>query len=706
MKKKIVWLPYDFDTALGINNEGALVFDYALEDTDLTPTGADVYNGQDSVVWNNIRMAFANELAEMYKTLRSTGKLSYDKVEQMFEDHQSKWPENIFNEDAWFKYILPLIEDGTNYLDMLQGSKAEQRKWWLYNRFRYIDSKYNAGDALSDYIALRGYARGNAEIVVTPYADIYPTIKYGSYLVSERGSRNTATTVEMPDDLTTLNDTEVYIYSASQIASIGDISSMQIGLCDVSKAVNLQSLKIGDSTTGWTNNNLYALTLGNNRLLKTLDVRNCVGLGDTTKQGHTQTTVDISGCSIIENVYFDGTSVAGVTLPNGGVLKVLHLPETITNLTILNQNGITDLSIPSYSNLSTLRIENCPTVDTKIILSLIPANTRVRLMGFYWTAESGAEITSILDLLDTMRGLDENGNNVDTAQVSGEIHTASLTGSEIAQFNERYPYLRVTADHTSAQLSFYNGSTLLQTITVLDGANATYSGANPTRSADAQYTYDAFIGWSKGADDNTVDSDALTSVVADRNVFACYIVSIKKYTVTWKNADGTVLETDTEVPYGTMPSYNGATPSYDGELSNGWNPPVDIVTGNVIYTATYIPTYNVNFYNESTLLQTVAVKEGNTAAYTGANPTSTIGTFIGWDHDLTNVTGDFDVFALFDVIMVEPDLKYLNYTLNTTSRVLTLNGLNTSLLISDNVEYITIPDTIHIDGVAYTVVLN
>ena len=25
---------------------------------------------------------------------------------------------------------------------MLQGSKAEQRKWWLYNRFRYIDSKY------------------------------------------------------------------------------------------------------------------------------------------------------------------------------------------------------------------------------------------------------------------------------------------------------------------------------------------------------------------------------------------------------------------------------------------------------------------------------------------------------------------------------------------------------------------------------------
>ena len=31
MKKKIVFLPYDFDTAIGINNEGALVFSYNLE---------------------------------------------------------------------------------------------------------------------------------------------------------------------------------------------------------------------------------------------------------------------------------------------------------------------------------------------------------------------------------------------------------------------------------------------------------------------------------------------------------------------------------------------------------------------------------------------------------------------------------------------------------------------------------------------------
>ena len=70
---------------------------------------------------------------------------------------------------------------------MLQGSKAEQRKWWLYNRFRYIDSKYNAGDALTDVITVRGYAK--SDITVTPYADIYASVKYGSYLTQMRALR-------------------------------------------------------------------------------------------------------------------------------------------------------------------------------------------------------------------------------------------------------------------------------------------------------------------------------------------------------------------------------------------------------------------------------------------------------------------------------------------------------------------------------------
>ena len=407
-------LPYDFDTAIGINNEGALVFSYNLEDIDHTESGADIYNGQQSVLWINVRAAFYEDIKAMYQKLRSGGTLSFAVTEQRFEEHQAKWPEAVFNEDAYFKYLQPLVEQNTaSYLSMLQGSKAEQRKWWLYNRFRYLDSKYNAGDALTDVVTLRGYAKD--DITVTPYADIYATVKYGSYLVQQRANRNVAYTLACP--LSNVNDTEIYIYSASQLQSIGDLSGLMVGYADFSMATRLQSLKVGDAADSYSNGNLTELYLGNNTLLRTLDVRNCPNL----KQA-----VDVSGCTNIEHLYFEGTAVTGVQMPNGGILKTLHLPETVTNLTIRNQTGITDFVIGGYDNISTLRLENVSdTFDKKAILESIPAGTRVRITGLNWTADTAQDILTFYDHLDTMRGLDENGNNVDKAQIVGSVSTTS-----------------------------------------------------------------------------------------------------------------------------------------------------------------------------------------------------------------------------------------------------------------------------------------
>ena len=371
---KWCFLPYDFDTAIGINNEGTLAFSYELEDIDQV-AGADVFNGQHSVLWVNLRQAYQDEIKAMYQTLRSTGKLSYEDTERRFEEHQAKWPEAVFNEDAYFKYLAPLIEDNSAaYLSMLQGSKAEQRKWWLYNRYRYIDSKYNAGDALSDVITVRGYAK--ADITVTPYADIYASVKYGSYLVQQRALRGNSYTLACPLD--NVNDTEIYIYSASQLKDVGDLSGLMVGYAEFSLATKLQSLKLGDASDTYSNTNLTDLHLGNNVLLRTLDVRNCPNLTQA---------VDVSGCSNLEHVYFDGTGITGLLLPVGGILKTLHLPATITNLTIRNQASLTDLSIPSYAGISTLRLENVSTaVDSITILQAIPANSRVRLIGIDWAA--------------------------------------------------------------------------------------------------------------------------------------------------------------------------------------------------------------------------------------------------------------------------------------------------------------------------------
>ncbi len=566
-------LPYDYDTAIGTNNEGSLVFSYELEDIDQTSSGADVFNGQQSTLWVNLRQAYFDDMRTMYQQLRSTGALSYADTERRFEEHQEKWPEAIFNEDSYFKYLQPLIDDNSAaYLSMLQGSKAEQRKWWLYNRFRYIDSKYNAGDALSDVITVRGYAK--ADITVRPYADIYASVKYGSYLVQKRALRGNRYTLECPLD--NVNDTEIYIYSASQLADVGDLSGLMVGYAEFSMAVNIQSLKLGDGSLSYSNNNLTELFLGNNVLLRTIDVRNCPNLTQA---------VDVSGCSNIEYAYFEGTSITGIALPNGGILKELHLPGTITNLTIRNQKAITSLDIPTYANISTLRLENVSSaVDERAILEGIPANSRVRMIGFSWEADSVEEIFTLYDLLDTMRGLDENGNNMDKAQMGGTIHIESLTGAEMAQMLERYPNINITYNHITSYLYYYNydGSTLLHTESVYDGGNGTYTG-RPSRPSTAQYTY-TFAGWSKKPN-GAADADALKNVGADRKVYAAYTSTVRTYTVYFYNGS-TLLQTVRNVPYGGSATYTGNPPTKtdvnnpdDYEFS-GWIPSPANIMGN------------------------------------------------------------------------------------------------------------------------------
>jgi len=652
--RKAVAEPYDFDTSLGINNEGALVFGYSLEDTDHLTGGANVFNGQNSVLWCNVRDAFGVEISQMYRTLRSQGILSYSIVEQRFEDHQAKWPEAVFNEDAWQKYINPLIAPAAgktataSYLEMAQGSKKEQRKWWLFNRFRYMDSKWTAGDARANIIELRGYAKAN--ITVTPYTDIYASIRYASYTVSERAAHGTPTTLVCPIDV--LNDSEIHIYSAPQLASVGDLSPLKVGRADFRAATNLQDIRVGSNATGYTNPNLTQLYVGNNSLLRTIDARNCTALAGA---------LDFSGASNVEHVYLDGTAVTSVSLPVGGIMKTLSLPDTITNLTVQSQPGITSFSMEGsdYSSITTLRVENSgsaiPVLD---ILSQMTAGSRVRILGFVALADTTQDVEDFFDFLDTMAGMTEAGINVDKPVVQGTITgLGTITGAWLAEMNERYPDVTIQYEHISSALKYYSwdGLTLLHTETVTDGGNGTWDGT-PTRTSTAQYSY-TFAGWSRYTDQSTADPTATQGVGADRSVYAAYTATTRTYTVTWKNADNTTLETDTNVPYGTTPTYNGATPTYQGETSTGWNPAVGPITGDTTYTAIYIPTYQVRFYSGTssssagTLLQTTRVQEGSAAVYSGSTPTNPDGQsyweFTGWDKALTNIRAATDFYAQY-----------------------------------------------------------
>ena len=75
---------------------------------------------------------------------------------------------------------------------------------------------------------------------------------------------------------------------------------------------------------------------------------------------------------------------------------------------------------------------------------------------------------------------------------------------------------------------------------------------------------------------------------------------IVKYTITWNNWDGTNLETDEDVPYGTMPEYNSAEPVREADNDYeytfaGWDNEIVATAGN--RTKTYTATYTATAHN-------------------------------------------------------------------------------------------------------------
>ena len=594
---KWCWLPYDMDTALGIDNGGRLAFSYNLEDID-TIDGHNVFNGQDSVLWTNLRKCFYSELEAFYRdNIRNNDNFTYDSIEKRFEDHQSKWPVSLWNEDAYYKYIDPILQTGENRLYMLQGSKEAQRKWWLYNRFRYIDSKYNAGNAKSSFLTLRAYSNnsGSSSVFeITPYADIYARVNFDAQTAFARASRGEKTTLTI-NGIENPNDLVVNIFSADQLAEVGDLSGFLPGQVNLAAAVNLQSIKVGDSSPSYTNPNLTQLVLGANRLLKSIDARNCTALN---------TPITAAQCISLEEAYFENTKIPSISLPNGGMVKTLHLPDSLVYLQLRNLSKLTDLQIAGYSNLRTVWIENPSEAIMNIVPNMIiglPEGANVRAMGIDVTVDSESEIIAFFEKMGTLRGLDAEGNpTIAKAAVSGIIHIDTMTYEDKVKYETLYPDLTIDATHLMCRVQFYDesGSTLLAgPVYVEKGAAVSYTGTVPLKPATAQYNY-TFVGWSqeRNSDESNL-YEGLNKVETNLDLYAVFSAQLRYYTIQFINASyspATVLQSKSTA-YGETPIYAGQTPVYNPSASDvddwgeftEWTPAIVPVTGDATYTAKF-----------------------------------------------------------------------------------------------------------------------
>ena len=197
--------------------------------------------------------------------------------------------------------------------------------------------------------------------------------------------------------------------------------------------------------------------------------------------------------------------------------------------------------------------------------------------------ETGTNVTSAANgTVETGKETDAEGStevDVTVAETTGEKLPDHETTGEPSTDGEMAETGTAARIYTVTWKN-YDG-TVLETASVEHGKTPTYTGATPTRATTKKYTY-SFSRWDREAE----------AVTGDTTYTAQFSKTSNKYTVTWKNYDGTVLATDS-MEYGATPSYTGTVPEKPANeggryLFLGWSPSVTAVIQDVTYTAWFI----------------------------------------------------------------------------------------------------------------------
>ena len=423
------WFPifYDMDTVLGLTNTGVLRFRYDTDDAienGVYNAAANygVYNSQGvwepnakySVLWANLREGFQTQISTMYNRLRTANKFSYNFLSNSYNDAEADSFAEIYdNKDAKYKYIdpygKPVIINGepseviANYLHAAQGTRSLHREYFLKHRFTYLDSKYPTYGVGTHDIRFRLYdADGarrhpdpskNQQFRLTSASTQYGVAKVGngSDVPPVKLEANVPTWTRVPIGLDTLNEKEAYLFSMGDIYDIGDLSDKFPVEINIEHKVKLRSLKVGNSSDDFYTDIAFKLSGWKNMpLLETLDLQKL----KIDPSGN----IDLSECYYFQTLLAKGSDLKNITLPVGGNIKRLEFPATMQSLSSRDNvffDTFTDptaLSFEGYSSLNSIRVENCPLIDTKTLINNIKNANRqlvtIRLPDVNWEIDA------------------------------------------------------------------------------------------------------------------------------------------------------------------------------------------------------------------------------------------------------------------------------------------------------------------------------
>lgn len=555
---------------------------------------------------------------------------------------------NAFWADGFIDYSLegnPHVYRDYKYLQ--RGTRAYQKDSFIKRRANYLSGKYTTSNYMNNQIRFRSSQVIRAEdsgITLTVNQTLYPAITYGDNKPAIRSATKVLSgqsiTIKATDQVG--NTDTIHIGGASALTDIGDISKFWPYDLNVGGGVNLKTLTIGsDSIINNVTNTIDSLS--SCALLEEINVRNCTAL----------TSLSLVGNSLIKRVYTSGSGITNINLPAGGNLTDIEYSENATTINIINHSRLNNFVYQNsetnhYANVTRLHIENTPNVPVvDIINNALPHLTQgIRLVGI--DVDLGNDDTFlqlITSELADNKYINSAGNLVlnsgNPPHITGTVRINEIRQSLLNTLHELYPelniiyntltieyrltYVNVDAEGNETELiTLYRTGQEVIPDPVLDKDLVTdkyyiesspedeieYNGTNyvPVRAADAQYiyrfglytgnTYRRYSGWAIKEEGYTTPTSS-TRASGDYTLVAVYPeISriIQKYTVTWLDYNGDVLNKVENVEYGTDGSQLIApnkddpdnplitTKSGGGKylVFTGWDKPLTIITGDLV----------------------------------------------------------------------------------------------------------------------------
>ena len=477
----------------------------------------------------------------------------------------------------WGKYFMPYIANGnTAYIDMMQGTKYDQRTQFETYQEPYMSTKYYGSVATSDAITFRGNTptewagvEPTGNFAITPYADMYIIVKYGSHSVRIRAKRGISYPVICPVT-EALSDTEIYLYLASNIVEITSVAGLYCQYIDLAPASRLRKFIAGSSADGYANHNLTSISFGNNELLEYIDLRGTPALAHD---------LDLSLLTSLVTLYLTGSGVTGVTFALGAPVEVAELCA-VSSLVARRLSSLTKFTMDG-SNLLKIWVEESPLIDTLAAVKAATNLNRGRLPDVDWSTDTADTVVRLARLA----GLDENGEpNVAKFVLEGTCHIATVSQDELDTLMSTFLKLSLTygtmVDSYTVTFKLDDG-TVLNTQTVRQygsAVNPVTAGliGTPVKAPAVDKVF-TFIGWDV----------AFNYILGDLTVTAVFSEAVRTYTVRFYNGSS-LLQTDVVEAYAGTAYRGEELVSSTGAIWMGWDKSTNSVTSDMDVYALFV----------------------------------------------------------------------------------------------------------------------